>query len=63
MLSFEITSEDVATALKVSEDTAEDLMMDLDFDEINEAALSCNGMDKQLKAAHKEIKRQYAELS
>lgn len=66
MGAFEITIEDLKTVLiksniSLNEDDTENLFSFLDFDEIEDSALTETDFDKQIETAHKEIDRQVKE--
>lgn len=66
-LAFEVTLEDVKNVLmnsmdKYSEDEIENMLESLDFNSIEEAALSSIDFDEQVDNAYSEIKSQLTEL-
>lgn len=61
--AFEITTDDVITAVQrlgvnISEEKAQDLLLELDLNSVEQAALSELEMDDQIEAAYKEIAAQ-----
>ena len=66
-LAFEVTIEDVETAMKtmgdsVTDKSAEDIFDNLDYGQIEKEALRANDMDEQIKYALDEIKNQIREM-
>lgn len=65
--AFEVTAEDVETVLQrnsvpFSEDMVNTVIDQLDFDQIEKAALMCDDMDDQVTSAYEEIELQLKEL-
>lgn len=65
--AFEVTAEDVETVLQrnsvpFSEDMVNTVIDQLDFDQIEKAALMCDDVDDQVESAYEEIELQLKEL-
>lgn len=66
--AFEVTADDVATVLERNsvpshEEMVNTVIDQLDFDQIEKAALMCDDMDDQVTSAYAEMELQLKELN